>query len=73
MGEALERIEDEMFCLTEAIEYLGRVRGCEDVIGELEDKVRVLAVEREEAERQESARISREMAAERREYYRSVL
>ena len=73
MGEALERIEDEMFCLGEAIEYLGRVRGCEDLVGELEDKVRVLAVEREEAERQESARISREMAAERREYYRSVL
>lgn len=73
MGEALERIEDEMFCLGEAIEYLGRVRGCEDLVGELEDKVRVLAVEREEAERQESARISREIAAERREYYRSVL
>ena len=73
MGEALERIEDEMFCLGEAIEYLGRVRGCEDLVGELEDKVRVLAVEREEAERQESARIYREMAAERREYYRSVL
>ena len=73
MGEALEKIEDEMFCLGEAIEYLCRVRGCEDVVVELEDKVRVLAVEREEAERQESARIAREVAAERREYYRSVL
>lgn len=69
MGERLEMLEDEIFCLGEAIEYLGRVRGCEDAIGELEDKVKVLSVEKEAEERRAAEAYEREIAALEREYF----
>lgn len=69
MGERLERLEDEIYCLNEAIEYLGRVRDCEDVIGDLEDRVRVLTVEREQLEKREAEANEREMRALMREYF----
>ena len=66
-------LEEELFNLNEAIEYLGRVRGCEDVIGELEDKVKVLSVERDACHRRAEAADAREEAALTREYYRDRL
>ena len=72
MGDRLERIEAEIFNIGEAIEHLGEVSGCEDVIGELEDRIKVLSVERENAHRMAQAEHEREMAALRREYFRAV-
>ena len=73
MGDRLAMLEEELFNLNEAIEYLGRVRGCEDVIGELEDKVKVLSVERDACHRRAEAADAREEAALTREYYRDRL
>lgn len=69
MGDRLEMLEDELFCLGEAVDYLGRVRGCEDVIRDLEDKMKVLAVEKEQAEQRAAEAYNREMDALRREYF----
>ena len=73
MGDRLEKIEDEIFSLGEAIEYLGRVRGCEDVIEILEDKVKVLSVEREQAHRMAEYEDDRNDAALSREYARELI
>ena len=69
MGDRLAMLEGELFNLGEAIEYLGQVRGCEDVIGELEDRVKVLSVERDMCHQQVAEESAREEAALRREYY----
>lgn len=73
MGERLEMLEDEIFCLRQAVEYLGRVRGCDDVISELEDKMKVLGVERESAAREEQQVHTMEMEALTREYYAGLM
>ena len=73
MGDGLAILEEELFNIAEAIEYLGKVRGCEDVIGALEDRVKVLSVERDDCHRREEAAAAREEAALCREYYRAVL
>lgn len=73
MGDRLEMLEDELFCLCEAVDYLGRVRGCEDVIRDLEDKMKVLAVEKEQAEQRVAEAYNMEMEALRREYFAAVL
>ena len=72
MGEKLERLEDEIFCLGEAMEYLGRVRECEDLIAIIEDRVKVLSVERERVHGIVERLEQREEDAMRREYERSV-
>ena len=73
MGDRLERIEAEIFNIGEAIEHLGEVRGCEDVIGALEDRIKVLSEERERVHRMAQAQDEREDAALRREYFRAVM
>jgi len=73
MGEKLERLEDEIFCLGEAMEYLGRVRGCEDVISALEDRMKVLAVEKERVHGAVERMEQREEDALLREYMRAVM
>ena len=73
MGDRLAMLEEELFNLGEAIEYLGQVRGCEDVIGELEDKVKVLSVERDMCHRRAAEEAEREVAALEREYYKGLM
>ena len=69
MGERLQKLEDELFDLKEAIERLERVRGCEDVIEALEDKVKVLSVERDECHRRAEQEDDREIEALKRAYW----
>jgi len=69
VGERLQKLEDELFDLKEAIERLERVRGCEDVIEALEDKVKVLSVERDECHRRAEQEDDREIEALKRAYW----
>ena len=73
MGDRLEKLEDELFYLGEAIDYLRKVKGCEDVIRWLDDKRIVLTVEKEIEEQRAAEAWARETEALRREYFASVL
>ena len=46
MRERLERLEDEIFHLGEAIDHLNHVSGCEDYVTLLEDKLAIARLER---------------------------
>lgn len=73
MGDRLERIEHELYCIEEAIDFLREVRGSEDIIDMLLDKTKVLTVEKESVIRREIDEAQRETRAMEREYFRAVM
>ena len=72
-AERLEQLEDEIFNIGEAIEYLGKVRQMEDVIEILKGRLIVLGFEREEYNKLAEMDDAREEAALEREYYAALL
>ena len=72
-SDKLERVEDEIFRIGEAIEQLEGVRGMEDVIGQLRDCAIVLGFEKEQYFRLVRQEEDREEAALVREYYAAVM
>lgn len=72
-GEKLERVEEEIFRIGEAVEQLEGVRGMEDVIGQLRDCAIVLGFERDEYFKLVRQEEDREAAALRREYFAAVM
>lgn len=72
-AEKLERVEEEIFRIGEAVEQLEGVRGMEDVIGQLKDCAIVLGFERDQVFRLVRQEEDREMEALRREYFAAVL
>lgn len=72
-SEKLERAEEEIFRIGEAVEQLEGVRGMEDVIGQLKDCAIVLGFERDQFFRLVRQEEDREMEALRREYFAAVL
>ena len=72
-SERLERAEEEIFRIGEAIEQLEEVRGMEDVIGQLRDCAIVLGFERDQYFKLVRQEEDREMEALTREYYAAVL
>lgn len=72
-SDKLERVEDEIFRIGEAIEQLEGVRGMEDVIGQLRDCTIVLEVEKEQYFKLVRQEEDREEAALVREYYAAVM
>ena len=73
VSEKLERAEEEIFRIGEAIEQLERVRGMEDVIGQLRDCAIVLGFEKEQYFRLVRQEEDREEAALVREYFAAVM
>jgi hypothetical protein len=72
-AERLELVEDEIFNIGEAIEYLGKVRQMEGVIEILKDRLIVLGFEREEYHKLAEMDDAREDRALEREYYAAVM
>lgn len=72
-SEKLERVEEEIFRIGEAVEQLEGVRGMEDVIGQLKDCAIVLGFERDQYFRLVREEEDREEEALRREYFAAVL
>ena len=72
-SEKLERVEEEIFKIDEAVEQLEGVRGMEDVIGQLRDCAIVLGFERDQLFRLVRQEEDREMEALRREYFAAVM
>lgn len=72
-SEKLERAEEEIFRIGEAVEQLEGVRGMEDVIGQLRDCAIVLGFEKEQYFRLVRQEEDREEAALRREYFAAVM
>lgn len=72
-SEKLERVEEEIFRIGEAVEQLEGVRGMEDVIGQLRDCAIVLGFERDQLFRLVRQEEDREMEALRREYFAAVM
>ena len=72
-AEKLERAEEEIFRIGEAVEQLEGVRGMEDVIGKLRDCAIVLGFEKEQYFRLVRQEEDREEAALVREYYAAVM
>ena len=72
-AEKLERAEEEIFRIGEAVEQLEGVRGMEDVIGQLKDCAIVLGFERDEFFRLVRQEEDREEEALRREYFAAVM
>ena len=73
VSEKLERAEEEIFRIGEAIEQLDGVRGMEDVIGQLRDCAIVLGFEKEQYFKLVRQEEDREEAALVREYYAAVM
>lgn len=73
MGDRLEKIEHELYCIEEAIDFLREVCGSEDLIDALLDKTKVLTVEKESVIKREWDEAQREIRALEREYYRAVM
>ena len=73
MGDRLEQIEHEMYCIGEAIDFLNEVTGCIDMIEVLLDKQKVLAVRKDEALKRLQALDAREERALTAEYWRSAI
>ena len=69
----LEKLSHEIFCLEEAIEYLGQVPGNEDVIEVLQDRMIVLGFARDALHRLIEADDARDDEALRREYERDLI
>ena len=72
-SEKLERADEEIFRIGEAVEQLEGVRGMEDVIGQLKDCAIVLGFERDQLFRLVRQEVDREEEALRREYFAAVL
>ena len=72
-SEKLEKVEEEIFRIGEAVEQLEGVRGMEDVIGQLKDCAIVLGFERDQYFRLVREEEDREEEALRREYFAAVL
>ena len=73
VSEKLERAEEEIFRIGEAIEQLDGVRGMEDVIGQLRDCAIVLGFEKEQYFRLVRQEEDREETALVREYFAAVM
>jgi hypothetical protein len=72
-AERLELVEDEIFNIGEAIEYLENVRQMEDVIEILKGRLIVRGFEREEYHKLVEMDDAREERALEREYYAALL
>ena len=72
-SERLERAEEEIFRIGEAVDYLSGVRDCEDVIQTLKDRMILLGLEKEKYHRLAEAEDDRDLEALRREYFRAVM
>ena len=73
VSEKLERAEEEIFRIGEAIEQLEGVRGMEDVIGQLRDCAIVLGFEKDQYFKLVRQEEDREEAALVREHYAAVM
>lgn len=72
-AEKLERAEEEIFKIGEAVEQLEGVRGMEDVVQQLKDFAIVLGFERDQYFRLVRQEEDREEEALRREYFAAVM
>ena len=70
--ERYDLIEDEISRVSEAIDCLTNVRECEDVVLQLNDRLILLNIEREECSQAAIAADRAEQCAMTREYWRSV-
>ena len=71
--ERLERVEGEIGCVDEAIEFLREVRGMEDVIDMLRERLDGLRTEEAQIEDEMAAEGQRDREALRREYERGLM
>ena len=71
--EELERVEQSVSDIKEAIEYLKSAGSMEDVIAELTDRLNALKGTRDTIRREVEAQEAREMEALRREYFAAVM
>lgn len=72
-SDKLERAEDEIYRLGEAAEYLDGVRGAEDIVQWMKDRMIVLGFEKEQYHRlvEEEDRVEDEVLE--REYYAALI
>lgn len=71
--ERLDRTQDEIWCIEDAIEALKDVRNMKDIIEILNDRIRVLQFVYDEIHKQIEADDARDIDDLTREYYRSVM
>ena len=72
-SERLERAEEEIFRISEAIDCLNGVREAEEIIEMLNSRMIVLGLEKEECHRLVEREDEMEEAAMKREYWKSVI